>query len=183
MPQPQATRVLKPGSMHAIAAMLALDDAPDDAPDDGPKAAVLQLVRTMKPPVHIAALSVAYKNKTGHTMKQDYKGGMLRFLRDVCANELVVLGEGNDSFVRVATPASRTSQWLRERVTTCGPILVSMLGRMFHEEFGRHFSDEVGEGVNKFLRKHFEQEFAFEAQKGQVCRAAATAGWRHPLHP
>eukprot|EP00966_Prymnesium_polylepis_P060742 1409108-Prymnesium_polylepis.1 len=43
-----------------------------------------------------------------------------------------------------------------------------MLGRMYHEEFGRHFSDACGEGVNKFLKRHFEQEFSFEPQKGQV---------------
>ena len=189
-PQAETNTVVKPqGSMHAIAAVLADTEAePTPASASGPKAVVLQLVRTMKRPVHIAALSVGYKNKTGRTMKQDHKGGMLRFLRDVCANDLVVLGEGNDSFVRVATPASRTSQWLRERVTTCGPILISMLGRMFHEEFGRHFSDEVGEGVNRFLRKHFEQEFVFEAQKGQVRRrrrrrrrreSAAPGGGRH----
>ena len=136
--------------------------------DHSLKETVLEVVRALKSPVHIAALSVAYKNKRGHSMKQGYKGGMLKFIHDVCADDLIVTGEGNDTFVRVATPVNRTMQWLRERVTTCGPILVSMLGRMFREEFGRHFSDECGEGISKFLKRHFEQEFKFEPQKGQA---------------
>ncbi|KAL1503737.1 hypothetical protein AB1Y20_012208 [Prymnesium parvum] len=132
-----------------------------------PKAEVLALVRKMKAPVHVAALSVAYKMKTGRSMKQDHKGGMLRFLREACADELVTSGEGNDTFVFLATPTTRARQWLRTKVRAYGPILVSMLGRMFHEEFGRAFSEECGEGVSKFLRRHCESEFRLEVQKGQ----------------
>ena len=142
---------------------------------DSIKEIVLQLVHKMRSPVHIAALSVEYKRATGRSMKADHKGGMLRFIREICASELLVTGEGNDTFVRPSTPASRTAHWLRERVTSCGPILVSMLGRMYHEEFGRHFSDDCGEGVNRFLKRHFEREFTFEAQKGQVCACPCPA--------
>ena len=71
------------------------------------KATVLQLLKTLKPPAHVASLSFAYKAKTGNSIKQDYKGGMLRFLKVECADTTVLVGEGNDTFIRVATPRSR----------------------------------------------------------------------------
>ncbi|KAL3902321.1 MAG: hypothetical protein SGPRY_012114, partial [Prymnesium sp.] len=36
--------------------------------------------------------------------------------------------------------------WIRSTVASCGPILVSMLGRLFHEQFGHPFADEWSEG-------------------------------------
>lgn len=141
------------------------------------RALVVELARSLRAPVHIAALSVAYKQRTGHSIKQDYKPGMLRFVKEVCADSLLTMGEGNDTFVRLATPVARNVQWVRDKVTGCGPILVSMLGRMYHEEFGSQFQDSCGEGLNKFLKRHFEHEFSFEVQKGQVrtCRLTSAS--------
>jgi hypothetical protein len=101
---------------------------------DGLRKVVLELIaQAARPPVHVAALSLAYKQRTGHSIKVDYRGGMLAFMRAELAAETVLLGEGNDSFVRMATPIARTVQWLRNCVATNGPILVSMVGRMYHE--------------------------------------------------
>ena len=55
------------------------------------KATVLELLQALKPPVHVAALSFAYKTKTGKSIKQDYKGGMLRFLKTELADATVPL--------------------------------------------------------------------------------------------
>ena len=65
---------------------------------------VLELVQSLKPPVHVAALSMQYAKTTGHSIKNDYKGGMLRFLKAELSDKVVLMGEGNDTFIRPATP-------------------------------------------------------------------------------
>ena len=42
---------------------------------------VLALLAKMKQPAHVAALSVAYRQRHGIAMKAEYKGGMLKFLK------------------------------------------------------------------------------------------------------
>lgn len=154
-------------------------------PPSGPdalKQLVVQLVReAVKKPVHIAVLSVAYKAKTGRSMKKDYKGGMLKYVRECCADEFVLMGEGNDTFLRLATPAARTMQWVRTCVLEGGPILVSMIGRLFHEAHGRHFNEDFPEGINRFLRNRFEQEFIFEEVKGERAKRSGGRGRPSPL--
>ena len=93
------------------------------------RATVLELIaQAARPPAHVAALSLAYKQRTGRSIKLDFKGGMLKFIRAELASETVVMGEGNDSFVRVATPTTRAMQWrpagegaLPDRMVAQGP--------------------------------------------------------------
>lgn len=54
----------------------------------GPKEHVMALLKKMKPPVHVAALSVAFKHATGEKMAKVHKGGMLRFLKDELQDEV-----------------------------------------------------------------------------------------------
>lgn len=137
-------------------------------PASTPQEAVVGLLKTMRAPVHIAALSVAYKQKTGRTMKQDHKkGGMLNFLKTVLKDEVLVAGTGNDSFVRLATPNARATHWLRECMRDNGPILVSMVGRLYNEAHGRHFGDDFPQSsLTAFMQGQLGKELVFEAQKG-----------------
>ena len=130
---------------------------------------VLGLLKTLKPPVHIGVLSIAYKTKTGRSIKDDYKGGMLRFIKTELAQSVVIMGEGNDTFVRVATPAGRASHWIKECVRTNGPILASMVGRLYHEATGTAFNAALPDagGIIKFMRTALADDLSFEAQKGQ----------------
>ena len=130
---------------------------------------MLGLLKTLKPPVHIGVLSIAYKTKTGRSIKDDYKGGMLRFIKTELAQSVVIMGEGNDTFVRVATPAGRASHWIKECVRTNGPILASMVGRLYHEATGTAFNAALPDagGIIKFMRTALADDLSFEAQKGQ----------------
>ena len=128
---------------------------------------VLSLLRTLKPPVHIAQLSMMYAKKVGHSIKQDHKGGMLRFVKDVLQADVVIMGEGNDSFLHPATPATRATQWIRECVSTNGPILVSMVGRLYHEAHGVHFNEALSTPITRFMHEKMSNELSFETQKGQ----------------
>ena len=99
-----------------------------------PREAVLALLEAMRAPAHVAVLSLAYKKKTGRAIKDDHRhGGMLNFLRTELKEEVLLVGSGNDSFAQLATPSSRATHWLRECVRENGPLLVSMLGRLYHE--------------------------------------------------
>lgn len=134
-----------------------------------PQEAVVGLLKSMRPPVHIAALSVAYKQKTGRSTKQDHKkGGMLNFLKTVLKDEVLVAGTGNDSFVRLSTPNARAIHWLRECMRDNGPILLSMVGRLYHEAHGRHFGDDFPQSsLTAFMQGQLGKELVFEAQKGK----------------
>jgi len=133
----------------------------------GPQEHVIALLKKMKPPVHVAALSVAYKQVTGKKMKEDHKGGMLNFLRNKLSDEVLLMGTGNDTFVRLSTPTAKAVHWVRKTVRELGPILVSMVGRLYHKEHDRHFTHDFPCGVTKFLQQHLKDELAFEEQKGQ----------------
>ena len=99
-----------------------------------PREAVLALLEAMRAPAHVAVLSLAYKKKTGRAIKDDHRhGGMLNFLRTELKEEVLLVGSGNDSFAQLATPSARATHWLRECVRENGPLLVSMLGRLYHE--------------------------------------------------
>ena len=128
---------------------------------------VLDLLKKLKPPVHVAALSMKYAQHAGKSIKHQYKGGMLKFLKHELTNKVVLMGEGNDSFVRVATATSNAAQWVRDCIRTRGPILASMVGRLYHDAHGSHFGEAFPEGLNKFMRSHLASELSFEAQKGQ----------------
>ena len=47
-----------------------------------------------------------------------------------------------------------------------GPILVSMIGRMYREKHGAYFNEKLGTCLTKFLQQH-AQRFAFNWLKGQ----------------
>ena len=113
---------------------------------------VLDMLASLKPPVHVAALSMQYKQRTGRAMKGDYQGGMLKFLKAECADAVVLAGEGNDTFVRVATPTSVAVAWVRECVSRNGPILASMVGRLYHEAHGQLFSAAFPEGFGTGIK-------------------------------
>ena len=53
-----------------------------------PKEQIMALLKKMKPPVHVAALSVQYKMSTGEKMSKVHKGGMLRFLKEELKDEV-----------------------------------------------------------------------------------------------
>jgi len=143
------------------------EDTLEDAVAKGPKETVLALLKLkLKPPVHVAALSVAYKSATGKRMRDEYKGGMLSFLKKEMKEDLLLMGEGNDTFVRLGSPSARATHWVRECVQDYGPILVSMLGRMYHTAHGTHFTHDFPQGVSKFLTQHLKDELTFEEQKG-----------------
>lgn len=130
----------------------------------------------MKPPVHIAALSMSFAKQVGGSIKKFHKrGGMLNFvhrfasamtdslLTSCCvfshmADELLVVGEGNDSFVQLNNERHQTRHWLMNTIHQHGPILVSMVGRMYHEHHGKHFGDVWSEGVHKFLCHNLENQ-------------------------
>ena len=131
------------------------------------KETVVSLLRGLKPPVHIAALSMAYAKQQGRSIKLDYKGGMLKYVKAELPDAVVVMGEGNDTFLRLATPQARAAQWVRQCVETHGPILASMIGRLYHETHGRHFGESFSEGLGKFMRAHLADALTFEPQKGQ----------------
>lgn len=132
------------------------------------RSAVLGALGQLKPPVHIAALAVAYKSAHGCTIKDSYKGGMLRFVKAELADEVVLKGEGNDTFVQLRTPAARAANWICECVEVNGPILVSMVGRLYQEAHGRPFAqDGFPEGIGRFMRERLREELVFEPQKGQ----------------
>lgn len=130
---------------------------------------VLGLLKSLKPPTHVGVLSIAYKNKTGRAIKNDYKGGMLRFLKTELAQSVVLMGDGNDTFARVATPTGRASHWIKECVRVNGPILASMVGRLYHEATGNAFNAVLPDagGIIKFMRTQLADDLSFEAQKGQ----------------
>ena len=135
-----------------------------------PREIVIEEVRRLskRPPVHIAALAHAYASRTGHSIKDDFAGGMLRFVKAQLADDVVLLGEGNDTFVRMATPAIRAASWMRACVDANGPILVSMLGRLYLEAHGKHFAEDgFPGGIGRFLRTELKDELSFEAMKGQ----------------
>ena len=77
------------------------------------------------------------------------------------------MGTGNDTFVRLATPTAKAIHWVRRTVRELGPILVSMVGRLYHTEHGTHFTHDFPQGVSKFLAQHLKDELEFEEQKGQ----------------
>jgi len=77
------------------------------------------------------------------------------------------MGQGNDTFVRLATSTATTTHWLRECVQDYGPILVSMLGRLYHEKHDKHFAEAFPIGISKFLQEYLGDELNFEDQKGQ----------------
>jgi len=77
------------------------------------------------------------------------------------------MGTGNDTFVRLATPTARAVHWVRQTVRELGPILVSMVGRLYHKAHGTHFTHDFPQGVTKFLSQHLQDELDFEEQKGQ----------------
>ena len=56
---------------------------------------------------------------------------------------------------------------MRACVAENGPILASMVGRLYREAHGRHFADACGVTLNRFLRGRLAAELEFEAQKGQ----------------
>ena len=128
---------------------------------------VLDLLRTLKPPVHLATLSTAYKQRMGRSMKADAKMSVLHYVREKLTEDVVIEGAGNDTFMRVATPTTRTSAWVRACIHTNGPILASMVGRLYREAHGEPFAEKFPEGVGRFMRKHLVDELTFEAQKGQ----------------
>ena len=131
------------------------------------KPTVLELLRTLKPPVHVAALSTAYKQKTGRALKADAGTNVLRFVREQLGDNVVLMGEGNDTFMRLATPSVRAAGWVRDCVRDNGPILASMVGRLYREAHGMPFAEAFPEGVGRFMRAHLSEELAFELQKGQ----------------
>ena len=94
---------------------------------DDVRATVLEILKSLKPPVHIAALSIQYAQRKGHSVKLDYKGGMLKFVRAELAEDVVIMGEGNDTFLRVASPTTRAAQWVRDCIGNNGPILALSL--------------------------------------------------------
>jgi 25S rRNA (uracil2634-N3)-methyltransferase len=55
---------------------------------------------------------------------------------------------------------------LQDVVKEFGPILVSMIGRMFREKHGVHFADKHGTSLTKFLQQH-RKHFVFTLLKGQ----------------
>lgn len=134
-----------------------------------PREAVLALLEAMRAPAHVAVLSLAYKKKTGRAIKQDHKhGGMLNFLKTELKDEVLLVGSGNDSFAQLATPSGRATHWLRECVRENGPLLVSMLGRLYHEAHGVHFGETFPRSsLTAFLQSRLGKELAYEAQKGQ----------------
>ena len=127
---------------------------------------VIALINSLPPPAHVAALSFAYKGRTGKSIKLDYKGGMLKFLKAELGSKVVLMGEGNDTFVRLATPTTVGIGWVRDCVSTNGPILASMVGRLYQEAHGQKFNVTFPEGIVKFMRHHLATELSFEAQKG-----------------
>ena len=140
------------------------------------RALVLDALRSLKPPVHIAALAQAFKAKSGRNIKEAYKGGMLRFVKLELADEVVLMGEGNDAFVRLATPTTRAASWVRECVQANGPILASMVGRLYHEATGTAFNTALPDagGIIKYMRNQLADDLSFEAQKVSIdfCPAA-----------
>ena len=64
-------------------------------------------------------------------------------------------------------PAAAAEAWVRACVAENGPILASMVGRLYREAHGRHFADACGVTLNRFLRGRLASELEFEAQKGQ----------------
>ena len=64
-------------------------------------------------------------------------------------------------------PAAAAEAWVRACVAENGPILASMVGRLYREAHGRHFADACGVTLNRFLRGRLAAELEFEAQKGQ----------------
>ena len=78
------------------------------------------------------------------------------------------MGSGNDSFAQLATPSNRAVHWLRECVRDNGPLLISMVGRLFHEAHGKHFGEAFPQSsLTAFLQSRLGKELSFETQKGQ----------------
>ena len=134
-----------------------------------PRDAVLALLEAMQAPQHVAVLSLAYKKKTGRAIKDDHRhGGMLNFIRTELKDEVLLVGSGNDSFAQLATPSTRAVHWLRECVRDNGPVLISMVGRLFHEAHGKHFGEVIEKStLTAFLQSRLGKELTYEAQKGQ----------------
>ena len=67
-------------------------------------------------------------------------------------------------------PAAAAEAWVRACVAANGPILASMVGRLYREAHGRHFADACGVTLNRFLRGRL----AAEVRPGQRLCAAFT---------
>lgn len=135
---------------------------------EDPRGTVLELLRTMKPPVHVAVLALEYKKRSGRSIKQVAKRGMLQYLKTDLKSEVVVMGEGNDAFVRLSTPVARAVHWIRGCIEENGPILASMVGRLYLEAHGKPFAENgFPEGIGRFMRDKLADELQFETQKGQ----------------
>lgn len=79
------------------------------------QAAVLKLVRELDggKAVHIAKLSFAYAKHAGHSVKKVHKAGMRDLIATQLADQLLLQGENNDTFVRVHTPLAANLHWVR----------------------------------------------------------------------
>ena len=65
---------------------------------------------------------------------------------------------------------------MRECVREHGPILQSMVGRLYHEKYERHFAADFPEGMTRFLRERLAKELTIEPQKGQAAQKPRGAG-------
>jgi hypothetical protein len=52
---------------------------------------------------------------------------------------------------------------VRSTVRDKGPILLSMIGRLYHEEKGLDFKEVFKEGLTKFLKQHLDAELSVSA--------------------
>eukprot|EP00854_Cymbomonas_tetramitiformis_P007050 gene7050-8407_t len=121
----------------------------------------------VKPPIHVAQVAQLFKKKTGKQIKEYHKYGMLNFISKHLTSELIVLGEGKDAFVRLATPTAVAIHWIRICVFEHGPILISMIGRLYREEHDKHFNEGFPMGLTKFVQEYLSKEMSLENQKGQ----------------
>eukprot|EP00242_Pyramimonas_sp_CCMP2087_P012169 CAMPEP_0198214302 /NCGR_PEP_ID=MMETSP1445-20131203/40406_1 /TAXON_ID=36898 /ORGANISM="Pyramimonas sp., Strain CCMP2087" /LENGTH=149 /DNA_ID=CAMNT_0043889435 /DNA_START=164 /DNA_END=610 /DNA_ORIENTATION=+ len=130
------------------------------------KEIVKELVKVQQKPVHIAKLSQLYRFKVEHSIKTEHKKGMLDFIKTHMEGTFVLTGEHNDTFVALGNKLSGAKRWIHQTVAEHGPILLSMIGRLYREQTKQDFKEVFNIGLTKFLEQHFKQEFTFEVLKG-----------------
>lgn len=69
--------------------------------------------------------------------------------------------------------------WCKRTVSTQGPMLVSMLGRHYHEEHGVTFSQAFGKSLMNFLNTYGGKAFDFSHHSGQEVTVSLAAA---PVH-
>jgi hypothetical protein len=91
-----------------------------------------------------------------HSIKTEHKKGMLDFIKTHMEGTFVLTGEHNDTFVALGNKLSGAKRWIHQTVAEHGPILLSMIGRLYREQTKQDFKEvsQLRAPSNKSFHTH-----------------------------